>query len=556
MSEILHQGDCVEWLGQLPDAHADLVFADPPFNIDYSYDVYDDARSDEDYLAFCKDWIAGVHRVLKPDGTFWLAIGDEYAAELKILSQQLGFHCRSWVIWYYTFGVNNRKGFSRSHTHLFHFVKHKTKYTFNLDNPAVRVASARQLVYADKRANSKGRLPDNTWILRPQDAPPGAFATDHDTWFYSRVAGTFKEREGFHGCQMPEQLLGRIIRLCSHPGDVVLDPFGGSGTTLVTAKKLARQPLGCELSPEYVERIGERLSKTDSGDPLEGPSDPARSAPTTGSGRAKAGVIAANQLPPISDEDAYEIRNGYDRCSAGQSPRTMLCDPDRRSEFAQHCKHAGVAGDTRLWNHYVIELIDSPADEHSLQNNSADNNLANENLSDIDDAAEAALRLVSIDYGLDADGVLCSDAAIDLFDQMAPAFAGNADRDPRFQTRDYRLAMLANPPQPPTCSPDVDLQFKKLAKFDLDATVDQRGLYLIRSKHEMLYIGYAENLHDRLGRVLATDAWTKFGIAAVATAFDVDSNMRWAWIQQYRPLLNQPASGTIGVTSQPELFKA
>ena len=140
------------------------------------------------------------------------------------------------MIWYYTFGVNYVPEGFRSHTHLFHFVKDKDDFTFNGENPVVRVASARQLVYADSRANSKGRLPDNTWILRPQDVPSPGFTVSHDTWCYSRVAGTFKEREGFHGCQMPEQLLGRIIRISSNPGDLVVDPFAGSGTTLPLPK--------------------------------------------------------------------------------------------------------------------------------------------------------------------------------------------------------------------------------------------------------------------------------------------------------------------------------
>ena len=110
-----------------------------------------------------------MHRVLKPDGTFWLAIGDEYAAELKLIFQkELGFTCRSWVIWYYTFGVNCTKKFSRSHAHLFHFVKDAKQFTFNSKDPAIRVPSARQLVYADVAANPDGRLPDDTWILRPR----------------------------------------------------------------------------------------------------------------------------------------------------------------------------------------------------------------------------------------------------------------------------------------------------------------------------------------------------------------------------------------------------
>ena len=111
------------------------------------------------------------------------------------------------MIWYYTFGVNCTHKFSRSHAHLFYFVKDPANFTFREDDPQNRVPSARQLVYADRRANPRGRLPDDTWILRPQDLSD-CFTPGEDTWYFPRVAGTFKERAGFHGCQMPEQLLG------------------------------------------------------------------------------------------------------------------------------------------------------------------------------------------------------------------------------------------------------------------------------------------------------------------------------------------------------------
>jgi site-specific DNA-methyltransferase (adenine-specific) len=269
-------------MAALEPGSVDLAFADPPFNIGYDYDVYDDAREAEHYLDWSRQWIAGVYQALKPTGTFWLAIGDEYAAELKLASQKIGFHCRSWVIWYYTFGVNCKKKFSRSHAHLFHFVKDKDNFTFN--DQAIRVPSARQLVYADTRANPQGRLPDDTWILRPQDVPDG-FQADDDTWYFPRIAGTFKERAGFHGCQMPEQLLGRIIRLCSNPGDLVLDPFSGSATTLVVAKKLERRWVGFDLSADYVKRGRARLKAAEAGSPLEGAPEPLVSAPTTAEGK-------------------------------------------------------------------------------------------------------------------------------------------------------------------------------------------------------------------------------------------------------------------------------
>jgi site-specific DNA-methyltransferase (adenine-specific) len=84
---------------------------------------------------------------------------------------------------------------------------------------------------------------------------------------------------------MPEQLLGRIIRACSNEGDVVMDPFGGSGTTLIVAKKLKRHYLGFELSEQYAARINERLAEVQPGDSLVGSADPTTSAPSTANGK-------------------------------------------------------------------------------------------------------------------------------------------------------------------------------------------------------------------------------------------------------------------------------
>ena len=251
LDRIIH-GDCVQELAKLDAGSVDLVFADPPFNIGYEYDEYQDKCPRYDYLCWSGDWVSAVFRVLKPNGTFWLAIGDDYAAELKMLvthEPQWPFHCRNWVIWHYTFGNHCTKKFTRSHTHLLYFVKDPKNFTFNAD--AIRVPSARQLKYNDKRANSKGRVPD-------------------DMWQFPRVCGTHSERQGFHGCQMPEQVLGRIIQACSNEGDLVLDPFVGSGTTPAVAKKLRRCYLGIELSKKYVAGTRGRLALTHPGDALQG----------------------------------------------------------------------------------------------------------------------------------------------------------------------------------------------------------------------------------------------------------------------------------------------
>ncbi len=258
------QGDCLERLQDVDAQSVDLVFADPPFNIGHEYDEYSDKRSRRNYLDWSHKWIWAIKHVLKPTGTLWITSGDEYAAELKVLATRMfKLICRNWVIWYYTFGNHCKMKFTRSHMHLFYFVKNAKNFTFN--DMAIRVPSARQLIYKDKRANPDGRVPDDTWILRPQDVP-----ADGDTWYFPRVCGTFKERTGFHGCQMPEQLLGRIIKACSNEGDLILDPFAGSGTTLAVAKKLNRRYFGIELSKTYVKGARKRLKGITVGDPLHG----------------------------------------------------------------------------------------------------------------------------------------------------------------------------------------------------------------------------------------------------------------------------------------------
>jgi len=120
--------------------------------------------------------------------------------------------------------------------------------------------------YADRRANPVGKLPDDTWVLRPQETDDH-FQPESDTWYLPRVCGTFRERTG-HPCQMPEAVLERIIRVATNPKDTVIDPFAGSGTTLAVAKKLGRRFLGFELSEDYAAGVRERLAGITFGEDL------------------------------------------------------------------------------------------------------------------------------------------------------------------------------------------------------------------------------------------------------------------------------------------------
>ncbi len=554
----IHQGDCIEKLAQIRQGTIDLVFADPPFNIGYSYDVYDDQQSHTDYLNFCRDWISGVHRALKPDGSFWLAIGDEYAAELKLLSQEIGFTCRSWIIWYYTFGVNCVRGFSRSHTHLFHFVKDPEQFTFNGDNPTVRVPSARQLVYADARANTRGRLPDNTWILRPQDAPQLGFSPSHDTWYFARVAGTFKEREGFHGCQMPEQLLGRIIRVSSNPGDLVLDPFGGSGTTLVVAKKLGRRFMGIELSEDYAARIKERLSTCSAGDPLDGPADPIKSAPTTSKGKQRTEFRNGRPVIPLDEQNERVIQAAFADVSKNHSAEELLFDPIRNALFVRYCKDAKLLGDARTWNEFLLQL----SREGRLVGEGKHKKVSLKTIPPCCDAAEIAFQMLSVDYAMDLEQILCTPDAAAEFDQIAQAFGDDhSEIDARAAIWHFRR--IATNDKITRAAKKRAGEFSKQdapAAQSIEAYLDScgdepvAGVYAISDPESILFVGQTTEIAARLKQIRSSEGWNKFEPTEVQV-WPIDDAKealvyRCLLVTRYKPWLNahflhQPIATTL-----------
>ena len=255
------RGDCLELLQKLPDKSIDLVFADPPFNIGYEYDGYKDKQAPSKYRAWLQEWIGWSWIKVKTRGSIWVAMGDEFVADAATALRESGFYLRNWVVWYYTFGVNCQRKFNRSHTHLLYYTKHRTKFTFH--KRAVAVPSERTRRYNDKRADPGGKCPDNTWMLNPADF--GAFDPEEDVWHFPRVCGTFKEREGWHGCQMPLPLMVRIVECCSNEGDLVVDPFAGSGTTLAAAKGCNRKWLGFDISDKYAKLSRQRVQKMTAG---------------------------------------------------------------------------------------------------------------------------------------------------------------------------------------------------------------------------------------------------------------------------------------------------
>ena len=510
----IHQGDCIRGMKKLPDDSVHLAFADPPFNIGYDYDEYDDRLEAEKYVAWSQQWMREVYRVLNPDGSFWLAIGDEYAAELKLEAQKVGFQPRNWVVWYYTFGVHCKTKFTRSHAHLFYFVKDPKHFTF--DRHAIAVPSARQLVYSDSRANPTGRSPDDTWILRPQDCVDG-FTPDEDTWYFPRVAGTFKERAGFHGCQMPEQLLGRIIRACSNPDDIVLDPFSGSSTTLTVAKKLGRKFLGFELSKEYAKLGRKRIDAACIGDPLEGAEEPKVSAPATGAPKAKRSK--SNDQPTFEfagsnleitemQSEPQAIIEACANASRGFSIDRLIADPLLHDDFQLQCDRLSVPGTPAERNRFLFRLRKSGKLKEAGIETTERTSIEWDQMEPFLFAAEIAWQQISEIYAqVSLDEIFCDPRLAKSFDAIASGFS------PGFTPLEYRWAALKLRKEVSkgklrasrVSAKDLgirkfaDQDCQPLTQLDFQSVNHIPGVYALRnSDGKYLYAGETGDLNSRL----------------------------------------------------------
>ena len=248
----LYVGDCREVLPAIPEVargEVDLIFADPPFNWKRGYDKWDDDRPVAEYLDFTYRWIDLCIGALKPSGSLWINIPDDWAAEIVMHCKGAGLLMRNWCIWHYRFGQNNRVRFISSKVHALYFVK-SAEYAWNLDE--VLEQSDRATTYFDPRTMNK------------TDGVEAGLRAPMDVWYgqyWGRIQGNNVERRAGHDNQLPEVYLERVIRACSNPGDLVLDPFNGSGTTGTVARELGRRFIGTEFSEDLAKSAWERMTK-------------------------------------------------------------------------------------------------------------------------------------------------------------------------------------------------------------------------------------------------------------------------------------------------------
>jgi site-specific DNA-methyltransferase (adenine-specific) len=239
--DIVHHGDACEILRQYPDNSVDLVFADPPYNLDKSYNSYDDEKGSEEYLKWCNSWLSEYVRVLKPTGSLYLLTLPKWAVHHAVfLDQYLYF--QNWVVWD---AVSEPRGkIMPAHYALLFYTKHPVDFTFNYD--VVSPIDAPGFCLRASCIRERIR----------QGVNPKVPLTD--IWSDIHRIKHKRDRDP-HPCQLPEKLMERIVLLSSNPGGIVLDALCGVGTTPLVALKLGRRYIAVDIDKRYVEITRQKL---------------------------------------------------------------------------------------------------------------------------------------------------------------------------------------------------------------------------------------------------------------------------------------------------------
>lgn len=247
---LIYNLDCLEGMKKLPNEIINLTVTSPPYNIGKEYE---EILSLDEYLTWCKRWIQQIYRLTTSNGAFWLNLGyisiPKRAKAIPIpylLWDKIPFYLIQEIVWNYAAGVAGKKFFSPRNEKFLWYVKDELNYIFNLDD--IRDPNVK---YPNQKKNGKIKV-----------NPLGKNPTD--VWQISKVTSgknrSSKERTP-HPSQYPIAVIDRIIKASSNKGDIILDPFLGSGTTAITALKLDRSVIGFEINSDYCDMAIERIKK-------------------------------------------------------------------------------------------------------------------------------------------------------------------------------------------------------------------------------------------------------------------------------------------------------
>lgn len=251
LNKIIH-GDCIEVMQQIPSDSIDVTFADPPFNLKKNYSSYKDEKDTDEYLSWCKQWILEMVRITKPSGSIFLHnIPKWLTFYAEFLNEVADF--RHWIAWDAPTAPMG-KTLQPSHYGILFYAKNQRENKFY------------EIRYPHKRCRKCGYLLKDYGGKKKILHPFGPLVSD--IWSDIHRIRHNKHRDP-HPCQLPVHLLERILLMSTDEGDVVLDPFMGTGTTAVAAARLGRNIIGIDIDSEYVEITRNKLAQETANSKIE-----------------------------------------------------------------------------------------------------------------------------------------------------------------------------------------------------------------------------------------------------------------------------------------------
>jgi site-specific DNA-methyltransferase (adenine-specific) len=240
------QGDCLEKMAGIPNDTFDMSFADPPFNLDKGYDSYKDSKKEDKYFDWCADWMGEMVRITKPSGSIFLHNIPKWLVQYTCHLADLATF-KNWISWDApTSPMGNT--LQPAHYGILYYVKDESQCKFY------------EMRYPHKRCRDKkdcNLLTKDYGGKKHTIHPFGPLVSDVWTDIHRCKHDRYKDK---HPCQLPVHLMERLVLFCTDEGDSVFDPFAGTGTTLIAARRLGRKYLGIELSEQYAKIAADKLA--------------------------------------------------------------------------------------------------------------------------------------------------------------------------------------------------------------------------------------------------------------------------------------------------------
>ncbi|GAK58330.1 DNA methylase N-4/N-6 domain protein [Candidatus Vecturithrix granuli] len=241
------QGDCLKLFKQISSESVDITFADPPFNLQKKYSHYKDKRHVQEYLAWCQEWIREMVRVTKPTGSIFLHNIPKWLTYYAAFLNEIATF-RHWIAWDAPTAPMG-KSLQPSHYGILYYVKN------------IKANKYYEIRYSHKRCRKCGYLLKDYGGKKAGLHPFGPLVSDVWTDIHRIKHNKYRDN---HPCQLPIHLLERIILMSTDEGDLVLDPFIGTGTTAIAAKRLGRNYIGFDLDENYVQITKDHLAQEES----------------------------------------------------------------------------------------------------------------------------------------------------------------------------------------------------------------------------------------------------------------------------------------------------